>query len=157
MQLLGMIAIVLGSMGVAFFLVCEEDAKASRIGALLEFSAFIRDSVNNYSMSASDILKTCDRELLKRCGYNFDANSEITLKMLEEECEISDAESERAFKNMIGDFGSLYRQAQVERCDDCISILKERNEYISRQLPSRKRVITCVCFCVATFVLILLL
>ena len=148
-------AIVLGGMGIVVFLIRDEEAKAARISAFLEFVIFLKESVSNYSMPISDILKTCDRGLLERCGY--DVQLDITPQRLCSECRLPDDDSEHSFKSLMKDFGSSYRQSEVEKCERCIESLRKREEDMRSQLPKRKKLITCVGISAVALVLILLL
>ena len=138
-----------------FFLIRDEDAKALRISAFLKLAIFFRDSVKNYSMPTSDILKTCDKSLLERCGY--DMSSEVTIKRLEDECVMFDCDAEQAFKRLLHDFGSGYRQAEIEKCECCIEILRKREKDILMQIPKQKKLITCIGISAMALLIILLL
>ena len=154
MQFLGMLAIALGGAGVAFFLIREEETKVDRISALLQLSVFFKDMVDSYSMPITEIVRSCDKELLFRCGYT---DENVTVEMLEENCNVFDGESERSFKGMISDFGKCGREAQVEKCNKCIEVLRKRDEYAAEQLPKKKKLIACISLCAVAAVLILLL
>ena len=152
-----MMAILLGGLGISFLLVRDEETKISRTSALLEFSIFLKDSVENYSMSASEILRSCDERLLERCGYETGAELPKTFLDFVSKIDVPDSESRRAVDSLVRDFGSCYRREQVDKCERCISALRKREDSMVRAFPIRKKVIISVCVCASLVLLILLL
>ena len=151
-----MMIILLGGLGISLLLVRDEEIKLSRTSALLEFAVLLKNSVENYSMSISEILRFCDKGILERCGYE-DDGLPMTLLDFASKIDVPDSESKRAVDSLVKDFGSSYRQEQVDKCERCISALRKREDSMARALPIRKKVIISVCVCSSLVLLILLL
>lgn len=156
MRALGALLIFLSAVFLSGALLERERERAARVGALASFVEYVRTAVENYSMSASEILRSADAELLRGCGYLLDEVPENLAKMCEA-CVIEDGESKRIFFELAADFGKNYRERQSERCSECARALRQRYESIRAELGTRKKLISALCICIALALIILLL
>lgn len=157
MKILGILMLLFSGVGIAFFLIEQARYVLSRTQAWLEFVRLVRSSVDNYSMSASEILRACTPELWQRLGYPEDDGTPESFDAVVALSDIPDRESREAIESFFGDFGRSYRAEQVLRCDECIDKLRAREKYLVKQLPIKKRIILSVSLCATACALILLL
>ena len=157
LKILGIAILLFSGGGIAVFLSKEEDIKLLRTRAWIEMMIFVRSSVDSYAMTASEILASCDRELLLRLGYPITDDAPQSLSGLFESVGVPDRESGEALRSFFGDFGKNYREYQVSRCDDCIRRLREREAELSNGIAAKKKVIFAISLCAAAAVVILLL
>ena len=157
MKILGVAIVLFSGMAIAVALSKEEDKKLLRTRAWIELLILVRSSVDGYSMSASEILASCDRRLLSRLGYPDCELVPQSLSALAQSVDIPDREIADAVSDFLSDFGKNYREYQVSRCDDCIGKLRERETALALQIPAKKKVVFAVSLCAAAAVVILLL
>ena len=157
MPLLGVIAILIAGAGISSALVADSLTSVLRSRALLELLELTRGSVENYAMSASEILSGCPEELIRRCGYRDESGFPRSFLELAERCEIPDPESEKLFFDFARSFGKDSRQRQSEACSMCIDAMRARLYEMERQLPVRRKVIISVCGAAALVCVILLI
>lgn len=140
----------------ALLLVRREEQKFSVISALAELLETVKRGVENYSMSASEILNLCGAELLFRCGYQMGDVPQSFLD-LSEGCRIPDREAASVFEEFAADFGKSYRSAQTEKCAEALGRLRSIEDRVRAQLPSRKKVLICGSASLTLIIIILLL
>ena len=157
MAILGSVALLLSGIGIAYLLARDAERCVACTRALLALVRFTRNCVSMYSMSASEILKKCEAELLDGCGYPNEAPLPASFSELFLNCEIPDKESRVAFSDFADGFGTAYRAEEILRCEDCIEKLRKREMYLTSALPSKKKMIYSVSLCSALSLLILLL
>ena len=156
MKILGIVFLCLSGFGVASVLLGREEERLSVISALVELLEIIKRGVENYSMSASEILKSCDRELLRRCGYQGEDTPQGFLDM-SINCRVPHGEAADVFSEFASDFGKSYRVRQAERCAEALARLRDIEGRVRSQLPDRRRVIICGSASFTLIIIILLL
>ena len=157
MKTLGILILIFSGSGIAFSLLENARGALSRTQAWLEFMRLIRSWVDNYSMSATEILRSCDAELLLRLGYPENADAPESLDGLVAASDIPDGETREAVEAFFEDFGKSYRGEQVLRCNECIDKLRAREAYLTEQLPLKRKIIVSVSLCATAVAIILLL
>lgn len=134
----------------------REKERLAHVSALVELLELTRKMVENYSMSASEILFSCGSELLERCGYN-GIDAPKSFMDMSEHCDIYDDSARAALGEFAADFGKNYRERQIEKCSSSIEKLRSIKEKICEQLPARQKLIVCGCASLTIIVIILLL
>lgn len=157
LRALGIALIVLSGIGAALFLSHCAEERAVRVRALLELTMYVRNSVEHYSITASEIARGCDGELLRRIGYPESAERPAALCDIADRSDVPDMAARSAFLDMVRGFGREYRGRQAELCGICEQILRERAEELEAKLPSVKRTVICVCVSITLVLVILLL
>ena len=109
--------LLFSGVGVASFLVKEAENALFRTRAWLELVRWIRSAVDNYSMSVSEMLSSCDRELLWRLGYPVNECIPESFFDIVEATDIPDRASREAVECFLADFGKNYRGCKLpKRC-----------------------------------------
>lgn len=156
MKIVGMILLCLSGLWLASALIGRAEKRVRCVASLAKLVENAKRAVENYSMTASEILLSCGEELIRACGY---CRVELPQSFLEMSrgCEIGDEESRRIFFEFAQDFGKNYRERQTEKCEDCALKLKLREEYLTDQLAVKKKLIFCGCISLSLVAVILLL
>lgn len=115
---------------------------------------YIRAQVECFALPVAKILSSCERGLLEECGWQGE-NTPKTLTEFFSECEIYDPQSEKVLGDFANGFGKSYRDESVKECDYYISLLLQRAEEMSLELPRKKKLNTTLCVCGALAVVIL--
>lgn len=157
MEIWGIVLILLSGAGAVFSLLGSLENKVRCVKALVELTVYVKSSVENYSMSVSEILRGCDRALLTRIGYPEGADIPRSLVELLEGSDITDDAARGAFCELAVDFGRNYRQQQTRQCELCIDALRKRAAELEAALPARRKMIISVCASAALILVILLL
>lgn len=156
MKILGIALLCLSGFGTALLLVGREEQRLSVISALVELLETVKRCVENYSMSASEILRACDKELLLRCGYQGEHAPQSFLDM-SGSCRIPHREAAAVFAELASDFGKSYRGMQTEKCAAALARMRDIENGARAQLPSRKKVLICGSVSFTLIIIILLL
>lgn len=99
---------------------------------------YTKVQVENYAMPCSEILRRCPRETLSLCGYA-DEDAPADFVELCDALDVPDEECRRIFCAFAVDMGSSYRAEQVKRCEEFLTLMGEREEYIADKLPSERK------------------
>ena len=156
MKMIGIIFLCLSGLWLASVLIKREEMRVCCVTSLVRLVEAAKRAVENYSMTASEILMSCEEELICGCGYCGEQRPESFLEM-SRLCDIDDEESRRIFSEFAQDFGKNYRERQTEKCEDCVLKLKLREEQLSERLAVRKKLILCGCASFSLAAVILLL
>lgn len=157
MKILGVIVLLFSGVGLAVRLSRDEDRALRQARALLEFLSFVNDAVENYALPASQILLSCDPEIIFAMGYREGAGMPTSFEELALGCDFCDAETSSVLSEFAGDFGNGYRAQQVAKNGHFIDKAKRRLEKLERRVPGRKKMILSVVLCITLIVIILLL
>ena len=136
-----MITVCISGLGLSMLLIYREELALRRVNALIRFFEFVRSSVRHYSMSASEIIRRCDGELLFLCGLADGEDRPESFLDMAERCDIPDGEAEKIFSEFARDFGKAYREEQAAKCDGYIARLTDRERKLGEELPSRRKMI----------------
>jgi hypothetical protein len=156
LKILGIALLCLSGFGTALLLVGREEQRLSVISALAELLEAVKRCVENYSMSASEILRACDKELLLRCGYQGEDIPQGFLDM-SGSCRIPHREAATVFEEFASDFGKNCRGMQTEKCAVALARMRDIENGVRAQLPGRKKVLICGSGSFALIIIILLL
>lgn len=156
MKIVGMILLCLSGLWLASVLIDREKKRVRCVASLVKLVENTKRAVENYSMTASEILLSCGEALIRDCGYSGEELPQNFFEM-SRGCEIGDEESERIFFEFSQDFGKNYRERQTEKCEDCALKLRLREEHLAEQLAVRKKLIFCGCISLSLVAVILLL
>lgn len=156
MYLIGIFVLCFSGVGLAAVFLKRAEANLTRSKALLEFVSFVRSSVENYSMTLSEIFESCPSELLNDCGYPMPEEAPNGLWDFFELCDVDDSRIKSILADFSREFGKNYRYRQSELCGICVDRLRARIGELEGSLPERRRVIIGVC-AACTLILLLLL
>ncbi len=155
MNVVGACLLVFSGLLAAFLLCNAEGKKLSEAVALLSVFEHAKNSVENYSMPAGEILRNVGMEALNECGYEDQEKIPESFGELFEGCDISDKVVKEIFGEFAMDFGKSYRVEQTARCEYYIEKMKKRKEELSNELPRRKKMIFALSLSVAVGIVIL--
>ena len=157
MEILGIVLILLSAAGAIFSLLGRIDGELDGLKALTELIGYVKMSVENYSMSASEILRRCDVGLLERLGYPKGAPRPSGFSELYENSYVADRTAREAFGSFAADFGKSYRLEQTRQCQSFAELLRVRVSELEAALPARRKMIISLCTSAALALVILLL
>ena len=154
--MIGVLLICLSGIWASAFLIKRENERVGCVRALLTLVEYTRSAVENYSMSASEILRSVGKEVILECGYQGELPPE-SFTLMCNECKVEDTEARRVFFEFANDFGKNYRERQSEKCSECAMALKRRYDELAAEAGTRKKMITALCLCFTLALVILLL
>ena len=157
MEIWGIILVLLSGAGVAFFLVRDADSKLLCAKTALELMVYVKNSVENYSMPASEILRERHKDIVDGLGYREETEPPKSFAELCEGCEMSDPAVRDILLEFADSFGKKYRRQQSEDCQRTLEKLRLRESELERELPGRKKMICSICISVSLVLIILLL
>ncbi len=154
--MIGIVLLCLSGLWLSRLLIKREEEKVRCVSSLVHLMESAKTAVENYSMTASQILSSVGEDLIRACGYRASFLPKSFLEM-SENCDIADEESRNAFCEFSRDFGKNYRSAQAKKCEECLTRLKIRESELAEQLIPKKRLIRSVCISLSLLAVILLL
>ena len=128
---------------------------AERLVALVAFLRFVRSEVECFALPASDIIASCDKGLLARCGFEGEIPPRDMLSLVRM-LTIEDTEARSLVLRFAEGFGQSYREEQIRECDYYISLLRQRAEQLSAAVPTKRRLNSTLCISAALALIILL-
>ena len=157
MRTIGIAALLTGGLGVAYVLLKASSLVVFQSKALLEFVLLVRNSVENYSMSVSEILNSVPNTLMRDCGYSEEHDKPNSLSSFFEHSDIKDLRIKAIVSDFSREFGKSYRSRQSELCGICVERLRLRIGELEREMPKRRKMIISVCIACALILVLLLL
>lgn len=109
-----------------------------RVEGLCDLLQRIRTEVDCFSLPIGEILSRCDREILRKCGYE-SSSPPRDMEGLMRGCRIHDREAREILLRFSENFGRCYREEQLRRCVYACDSLRLRRERLSEELPRRRR------------------
>lgn len=155
-KIMGAALVIIGGALLSLTLNKRADMESELDYGWLAMLRYIKNQVDCFSLPITEILKKCDGELFKRCGFG-DGEPPKDICSLMSGASFSDKETERMLKEFFGSFGRFYRDEQVAQCQKYISMLESHTESKRRQLPVRKKLNTTLIMSVSIAIAILLL
>ncbi len=153
---------IIGASMVALCGICaahmlNSDAKRAteQAEALAELLRHVRSEIECFCMPIPKILERCPRELLRRCGYEGDAPSELC--ELAEGCNISDDACRGVVEDFCREIGKGYRDGTLALCDYYIARFEECRQRLSSSLASKRRKNSTLCVSGALAAVIILI
>ena len=126
--------------------VCRYERKRlSVLDLFISLLFYIKGQVDCFSLPLCDIMKKSEFSSYGDFG-----------QMLESNRIYLDGESYRLLESFYSEFGSVYRDEQLRRCDYYILELDERRKLNFSDLPSRTKIGGVLCLCSVMGILILL-
>lgn len=157
MEIWGIILILFSGAGIAFSLLQGGSDAIACARATLELLCYVKNSVENHSMPASEILRNCDRDIFLRMGYPVSRGAPASFIELWENCNMADTVSRDLFFDFASGFGKSYRRQQVEECQLAARAVGERLAELEGAMPARRKMIISICISVSLILVILLL
>ena len=155
-KIIGIMLVCFSGLWLSGSLISREKEKAERTSSLARLAEEAGRAVENYSMTASEILRAMGEDLMRSCGYSLEGIPS-SFSELCDNCDIPDEESRRIFSEFAKDFGKNYRGREAQKCNECAARLKERGEKLAVELSAKKKLISCVCISLSLLAVILLL
>ena len=117
---------------------------------------YIKSQIDCFALPICDILARADKELISACGWTADTPPRSLSDMLEGTT-VADGDSRGILLEFCGDCGKSYLDGQIRRCDHYISLLEDRRDILSKDLPRKKKLNSTLCISGALAVIILLI
>lgn len=115
---------------------------------------YIKGQVDCYAMPIGDIIASLPPEMLRALNCPRGA---LTLEELIDESRLYlDRESLRLVTAFSGEFGSVFREEQMRRCDHYIAMLSEVRQRVGMKCESEARAGSALCICTALCLAVLL-
>lgn len=157
LEIWGIILVLLSGIGVAAFLVRGEDSRLVCARTALGLMAYVKSSVDNYSTTASEILRERYEDIVDGLGYPEGKEAPKSFIEMCEGCEMSDSTVRDILIEFAQGFGKHYRREQSEDCQITLEKLRFRVSQLEKELPGRKKMIFSICISVSLVLIILLL
>lgn len=150
LKLVGGLLLALTGVVLAVSIYRFEQKKLRVIDAFISLIFHIKGQIDCYSLPLCDIMQNrpTDLELPRGTGDFFELLSHSKIYL--------DAEAYRLLERFYLEFGSLYREEQLKRCDYYIDALTEQRRMLFDDLPARARVGGALCICSVIGLLIIL-
>lgn len=150
LKLLGSLMLVLTGIVLSSSVYRFEQKKLRVTDSFISLLFYIKGQIDCYGLPLCDIMRTRP-DGLEILGDNDDfeyilSHSRIYL----------DSESYRLLCSFYAEFGGLYREEQLRRCDYYITALTEQRKLLFDDLPARAKIGSALCICSVIGVLILL-
>ncbi len=127
-----------------------EQKKLRVIDSFISLILHIKGQIDCYSLPLCDILRN------RPDGLELLEGSEDLGEMLRHARIYLDAETYRLLESFYFEFGGLYREEQLKRCDYYIEALGEQRRALFEDLPARQRIGSALCICSTIGILIIL-
>lgn len=151
-KLVGSLLLTMTGIVLAVSIYRFEQKKLRVTDAFISLILHIKGQIDCYSMPLCDILKTVD-------GLDIPCPKEARedFGQMLESCRIYlDGETYRLLWRFYSEFGSMYREEQLRRCDYYIEALSEQRKLLFDDLPARAKIGSALCICSVIGILILL-
>ncbi len=127
-----------------------EQKKLRVIDSFISLIFHIKGQIDCYSLPLCDILRN------RPSGLELLEGSEDLGEILYHARIYLDAETYRLLESFYTEFGGLYREEQLKRCDYYIEALGEQRRGIFEDLPARQKIGSALCICSVIGILIIL-
>lgn len=153
MKIIGIIALCFSGAHLAALLIRKEEDKTASARALCGFIAFVKNMIECFSLSISEILLRMPEDIIKGLGVTGTPES---LEEIGERESIEDGESKKIFHDFYEEFGKCYRDEQIRRCAYFLDIAQARQRKLERELVQRRKLIITLCSSAVILLIILL-
>ncbi len=127
-----------------------EQKKLRVIDSFISLIFHIKGQIDCYSLPLCDILRN------RPSGLELLEESEDLGEILYHSRIYLDAETYRLLESFYAEFGGLYREEQLKRCDYYIEALGEQRRALFEDLPARTKIGSALCICSTIGILIIL-
>ncbi len=149
-KLLGSLLLALTGLTLAVSISRFEQKKLRVIDSFISLIFHIKGQIDCYSLPLCDILRN------RPSGLELIEGSEDLGEILYHSRIYLDAETYRLLESFYLEFGGLYREEQLKRCDYYIEALGEQRRAIFEDLPARQKIGSALCICSTIGILIIL-
>ena len=125
------------------------------VDGFISLLAYIKGRIDCYALPLSEILSSLSLNILYDC--NCPEGAETLDEMINNSRIYLDEESERLLDSFSLEFGSIFREEQLRRCDYYIEALTEQRGKVYEDVKKRSRVGSALLICSSLGLLILLL
>ncbi len=150
-----LILAISGGVG-AYLMNRSASAALTQVEGWISFLRYVKLQVECFSLPISVILKRCDPNIFRGCGYFLDVPPE-NLEELVQRCSVRDETNREIIDGFAKDFGKSYREEQIRRCEYYLSLLEARRNFLVTQLPMKKKLNSTLCIAGALAIVILLI
>lgn len=155
-RIMGALLLAGSGIGGASWLCRRASASLLQVEGFLTLIRQARLQVECFCMPVSQILSRCEPDLLRRCGYGGNDAPE-DFAALWRNSRIHDPATARILWDFGNAFGRGYREEQTKSCEYCLSLLEERRQVLSEQLPIQRKLYSTLCVSGALALMILFL
>lgn len=152
-KLVGSLLLAMTGIVLAVSIYRFEQKKLRITDAFISLILHIKGQIDCFCMPLCDILKTIPKELDIPCP---EGEQENFGAMIESSKIYLDGETYRLLWSFYSEFGSMYREEQLKRCDYYIQALGEQRKLLFDDLPARAKIGSALCICSVIGILILL-
>ncbi len=149
-KLFGSLLLALTGLTLAVSISRFEQKKLRVIDSFISLIFHIKGQIDCYSLPLCDILRS------RPSGLELLEGSEDLGEILYHARIYLDAETYRLLESFYLEFGSLYREEQLKRCDYYIEALGEQRRALFEDLPARQKIGSALCICSVIGILIIL-
>ena len=149
-KLFGSLLLALTGLTLAVSISRFEQKKLRVIDSFISLIFHIKGQIDCYSLPLCDILRN------RPSGLELLEGSEDLGEILYHARIYLDAETYRLLESFYLEFGGLYREEQLKRCDYYIEALGEQRRALFEDLPARQKIGSALCICSTIGILIIL-
>lgn len=149
-KLMGSLLLAVTGLVLAVSISRYEQKKLRVIDSFISLIFHIKGQIDCYSLPLCDILRN------RPDGLELLEGSEDLGEILYHARIYLDAETYRLLESFYSEFGGLYREEQLKRCDYYIEALGEQRRALFEDLPARQRIGSALCICSVIGILIVL-
>ena len=132
------------------------ECRLRQVEGWISLLRFVKAQVECFSLPMSEILRRCDKEVLRSCGYPADLSPKSFSAMIEA-ASFCDGESARIARAFSEEFGKGYREEEMRGCDYYLAQLEAHKECLAKKLPAQKKMNATLSVCTALALVLLLL
>lgn len=149
-KLVGSLLLALTGVVLAVSISRFEQKKLRVLDSFISLIFHIKGQIDCYSLPLFDILHN------RPSGLELPLGSDDFGEILYHSRIYLDSESYRLLERFYSEFGSLYREEQLKRCDYYIEALGEQRRMLFEDLPARTKIGSALCICSVIGILIIL-
>ena len=149
-KLLGSLLLAVTGLVLAVSISRFEQKKLRVIDSFISLIFHIKGQIDCYSLPLCDILRN------RPSGLELLDGSEDLGEILYNARIYLDTETYRLLESFYTEFGGLYRDEQLKRCEYYIEALGEQRRALFEDLPARTRIGSALCICSTIGILIIL-
>lgn len=155
-KLMGAMLLVYSGVATSCELNRRATAALTQNEGMLALLRTVRGQIECFARPISEILASCDAEMLFACGYRGEGMPS-DLSTLLKACRGSDVDTIRIVTRFAEEFGRGHREDEVRACDYTLELLEARRQTLSADLPVTKKRNTVLSVCGAMALALLLL
>lgn len=150
LKLVGSLLLALTGVALAVSISRFEQKKLRVLDSFISLIFHIKGQIDCFGLPLCDILRN------RPSGLELPSDIENFGELLDHSRIYLDTESYRLLYSFYSEFGGLYREEQLKRCDYYIEALGEQRRGLFEDLPSRRKIGSALCICSVIGILIIL-